>query len=454
MKILVANRGEIALRVMRSIQEMGHSCIGVYSEADKDSPHVEAAAESWCLGPAPAAQSYLDINKVITAAKLSGAAVVHPGYGFLSENPDFASACEQAGLVFIGPRGAVMRALADKAATKERVAKAGVPVIPGSQGPVSDLERAKACARDIGYPVLVKASFGGGGRGIYPAASETDLARAWEMARSEAKAAVGKTELYLERFLDDSRHIEVQVAIDKKGVCRAFVERDCTIQRRNQKLLEESPSPFVTAPVRAKMLAAAVKAATACELTALATVEFLLVAQKDEFYFMEINKRIQVEHPVTEELLGLDLVRLQVALALGEPMPAFSHIEDPGSAHAIEARINAEDPAQGFLPQEGWVDSLILPGGPGVRVDTFLKDHLYVGSDYDSLLAKVIASSKQGRSQALSKLRRCLSELKIEGLMTTARMHRRLVDDPIFTQSERWYSTGFMAQWLQTQKWN
>ncbi len=452
MKVLVANRGEIAVRVIRALKEMDFKSVAVYSEEDRSSSPVAMADEAWCLGASPAKESYLNIGRILTAARLSGAQAVHPGYGFLSENDVFASACEDAGLIFIGPKGSVMANLANKAETKRLVKKAGVSVIPGSEGPLGNAQEAMTQARETGYPVLLKASFGGGGRGIYLVRDEGELSRAYQMAQSQANAAVGKKELYLEKFLENTRHVEVQVALDIKSQGQAFVERDCTIQRRNQKLIEESPSPFLGEQARAKLLEAGLRAAQACGISTLATVEFLLMSDRKTFYFMEINKRIQVEHPVTEELLGIDLVQLQIALAMGQRWAPVAAKSD--ARHAIEARINAEDPAQNFLPSEGVVTACQWPGGPGIRVDTYLTPYSTLGVSYDSLAAKIIASSPHGRSGAVARMRRALGELKLEGFSTTASLHQELFADSFFAGGEQWFSTRFLEEWLGRRKFN
>ncbi|MBI2070481.1 MAG: ATP-grasp domain-containing protein [Elusimicrobia bacterium] len=452
MKVLVANRGEIAIRVIRALKELGLSSAAVYSQEDKDSQHVRMADEAWCIGPAPAKESYLNIGRVLTAARLSGAQAVHPGYGFLAENDRFATSCEEAGMVFIGPKGSVMASLANKFATKEIVRKAGVPVIPGSTRALTSAGEALEETRSMGFPVLLKASFGGGGRGITLVKTPEELPRAFDMAQAESKAAFGQDGLYLEKLLHDARHVEVQVARDLKGRVEAFVERDCTIQRRNQKLLEESPSPFIDQAARAKLLEAAGRAMDACQLTTLCTVEFLLLPDTKTFYFMEINKRIQVEHPVTEELLGLDLIRLQIAIAVGEPLTTAPLAL--GARHAIEARINAEDPAQGFLPGEGTVLKCALPGGPGVRVDTFLTPYMTLATSYDSLVAKIIAVSPLGRPAAIAKMRGALGELLIEGIPTTTGFHQRLMEDPVFSGGRQWFNIRYLETWLPQQRFN
>lgn len=460
MKVLVANRGEIAIRVIRALREMGLPSVAVYSDEDRNSPHVALADEAWCLGPGQARQSYLHQGRLLTAAKLAGAGALHPGYGFLSENAAFAGACERAGINFIGPRGEVMARLANKLTTKMIVAGAGVPVIAGSVGPLRDAAHACSVAREINWPVLLKASFGGGGRGIYLVREEGEMPKLFATAQTESRAAVGNTELYLEKHIAGSRHVEVQVACDKKGACVAFVERDCTIQRRHQKLLEESPSVFVDEVLRPLLLAAGRRAAVACGLTSLATVEFLLRPDKKTFYFLEINKRIQVEHPVTEELLGLDLLQLQITLAFGEALPAGIAAQAGRvpqarpSRHVIEVRLNAEDPARNFLPQEGWAYARAMPSGPGVRLDTFLKDSIYIGSSYDSLLAKLIVASDRGRPGALARLKRALAELEIGGLATTAGLYEKLLRDPAFSNGKEWFSTDFLQEWLPKQQWN
>jgi len=452
-KVLVANRGEIALRVIRALKEMSIASVAVYSEADRESPHVALADEAWCVGPGAAKESYLRGDRILTAAKATQAQAIHPGYGFLSENDTFAADCEQSGITFIGPKGNVLKKLANKSATKAMVAGAGVPVIPGSDHDVKNLTEAQGWVKTLGYPVLIKASFGGGGRGIYKVEDNSQLSRAWELAEHEARSATAHGELYLEKCLEDSRHVEVQVARDNQGKTQAFIERDCTIQRRNQKLVEETPSPFVSPQVREKLLRAAALAVEACAMTGLATVEFLLLKDLKTFYFMEINKRIQVEHPVTEELLDVDLVKLQINLALGQAMPKFD-FPPLGKRHSMEVRINTEDPKNNFLPTEGVLSFVSLPGGPGVRCDSYATAGLSVGTNYDSLLAKIICFTPEGRAQTIAKMKRALEELAIDGVTTTRALHQKLLQDPIFAGGDQWYSTRYMGEWIKNQNWS
>ncbi|MFC1521927.1 acetyl/propionyl/methylcrotonyl-CoA carboxylase subunit alpha [Elusimicrobiota bacterium] len=445
MKVLIANRGEIAVRVIRALRELKLKSVAIYSAADKHSPHVSLADESWCIGEARPADTYLRSDKILTAAKLSKAQAVHPGYGFLSENKNFVRDCEKQGLIFIGPRARAMSKLEDKAKNKEIVASGNVPVIPGSRGNLSSCASARKTARSIGYPILLKASYGGGGRGIYRVRSDKDLERAFNIASSEAVSATSRGELYMEKCLQGARHVEMQVAMDQRGATGSFVERDCTMQRRNQKLLEETPSPFVDDVIRARIKRAAENAVSACDLLGLSTVEFLLMPDKKTFYFMEINKRIQVEHPVTEELLGIDLVKLQIKIALGESLPKILP-SDPGSRHSIEVRINAEDPNQGFMPQEGVISSFDMPGGPGIRVDSYVSAGMHVGTNYDSLVAKLIATSANGRHDALVKLKGALEEFNITGIKTTIPFHLSLINDTVFREGRKWLANDFVEK--------
>lgn len=455
MKVLIANRGEIAIRVIRALREMGLKSVAIYSEEDKNALFVSMADEAWCIGPASPSESYLHFKRVISAAIASGAKAVHPGYGFLAENGLFAEACEEAGLLFIGPKGKVLKELADKAKTKDKVMAHGVPGIPGFKGTLEGPEAAKKAAQTVGYPLLLKASFGGGGRGIYLVKDPAELERAYGQAMTESKGATGRDELYMEKFLEDTRHVEIQVARDLHGNVQAFVERDCTIQRRNQKLLEETPSPFVDEKTRQIMMKAAASAVEACDLTGLSTVECLLLPDKKTFYFMEINKRIQVEHPVTEELLGLDLVQLQISMALGEKMPSgLDRFNQFGSRHSIELRLNAEDPAQSFMPGEGLITCYTPAAGPGIRVDSGLTHGSRVGTSYDSLLAKLIATSPYGRKGAIAKLQGALREFVIEGVPTTIPLHTKILSEQQFASGKDWFNTKFLEGWLPKQNFN
>ncbi len=436
-KVLIANRGEIALRIIRTCHEMGLRTVAAYSTADRDSLHVRFADEAVCIGPPPSRESYLRPDRIIAALEVTGADAVHPGYGFLSENADFSAICEDHEVIFIGPRAKTIAMMGDKSVAKETMRKAGVPVVPGSDGAVPNVKAGKAVADDIGYPVMVKASAGGGGRGMRIVREAGEFARQFSAAAGEAEAAFGSGDLYIEKYVDRPRHVEIQVFGDGKGRVVHFGERECTIQRRHQKLLEESPSPVVDAALRARMGAAAVRGAEAVQYAGAGTMEFLVDAAGD-FYFMEMNTRIQVEHPVTEEVTGADLIELQIRIAMGEELPE----EDVAmTGHAIECRINAEDPFNDFRPSPGVVTAFHTPGGQGVRVDT----HAYAGYAippyYDSMIAKLIVYART-RPLAIRKMRRALSEFVIEGVHTTIPFHRRLIEDPAFQAGE--FTTAFL----------
>ena len=438
-RVLIANRGEIAVRVIRACRELEIETVAVYSTADEGSLHVQMATRSVCIGPARAADSYLNQEALITAARATGCDAIHPGYGFLSENPDFADLCEQNGLKFIGPSGSVIRRMGNKAAARALMQKSGVPVVPGSDGPVRNAKQASALAEAIGYPVLIKASAGGGGRGMRRVDRAEDLPALFDAARSEAEACFGNGEVYLEKLILNPRHIEFQILADQQGNMIHLGERDCSIQRRNQKLIEESPSKALTPELRAKMGAAAVVAARAAGYTNAGTVEFVL-SSEGAFYFIEMNTRIQVEHPVTEFVTGVDLVREQLRIAAGLPL-SLSQEEVRQSGHAIECRVNAEDPRQDFLPCPGDIGFLHLPGGPGVRVDSALYSGCTLSPYYDSLCAKVIVHAPT-RLEALRKLRRALEELVIEGCPTTADLCYLICYHPGFMTGR--YDTGFL----------
>lgn len=438
-RVLIANRGEIAVRVIRACRELEIETVAVYSTADEGSLHVQMATRSVCIGPARAADSYLNQEALITAARATGCDAIHPGYGFLSENPDFADLCEQNGLKFIGPSSSVIRRMGNKAAARALMQKSGVPVVPGSDGPVRNAKQASALAEAIGYPVLIKASAGGGGRGMRRVDRAEDLPALFDAARSEAEACFGNGEVYLEKLILNPRHIEFQILADQQGNMIHLGERDCSIQRRNQKLIEESPSKALTPELRAKMGAAAVAAARAAGYTNAGTVEFVL-SSEGAFYFIEMNTRIQVEHPVTEFVTGVDLVREQLRIAAGLPL-SLSQEEVRQSGHAIECRVNAEDPRQDFLPCPGDIGFLHLPGGPGVRVDSALYSGCTLSPYYDSLCAKVIVHAPT-RLEALRKLRRALEELVIEGCPTTADLCYLICYHPGFMTGR--YDTGFL----------
>jgi len=436
-KVLIANRGEIALRIIRTCHEMGLRTVAVYSTADRDALHVRFADEAVCIGPPPSRESYLRPDRIIAAVEVTGADAVHPGYGFLAENADFSAICEDHGVIFIGPKAGTISLMGDKSAAKETMRKAGVPVVPGSDGVAPDVRTGKKIADGIGYPVMVKASAGGGGRGMRIVRQAGDFTRQFSAAGAEAEAAFGSGDLYIEKYVDGPRHVEIQVFGDGKGHVVHFGERECSIQRRHQKLVEESPSPVVDADLRARMGDAAVRGAKAVQYAGAGTVEFLVDAFGD-FYFMEMNTRIQVEHPATEEVTGADLIELQIRIAMGEGVPEK---EVPMTGHAIECRINAEDPLNDFRPSPGVVTAFHTPGGKGVRVDT----HAYAGYAippyYDSMIAKLIVYART-RTLAIRKMMRALDEFVIEGVHTTIPFHRRLMEDPSFQAGE--FTTAFL----------
>ncbi len=427
-KILIANRGEIALRVVRACQELGIGSIAVFSEVDRFSPHVLSAEEALPIGPPQATRSYLDIDRILEAARQSGAEAVHPGYGFLAESPEFARRVQEAGFVFIGPAPSAIAEMGDKTAARARMVAAGVPVVPGSDGPVGDAGEAREVADRIGYPVLLKAVAGGGGKGMRVVEAPADLDRALGAAQREATQAFGDGRVYVERYLAEPRHIEFQVLADREGRTLHLGERECSIQRRHQKLIEESPSPAVEPETRRRMGRLAVEAARAVGYEGAGTVEFLV--QDGEFYFLEMNTRIQVEHPVTEMVTGVDLVQAQIRIAAGEPLSIEPDDRWP-IGHSLECRISGEDPFEGFFPSAGRVESLEVPTGPGVRWDGGIAEHFEVGPDYDPLLGKLIVHAPT-REQAIRRMRRALRELQIEGIRTTQPFHLAVMDDPDF----------------------
>lgn len=442
-KILVANRGEIALRVIRACKDMDIKSVGVYSEADSESLHLRFADETVCIGAAVSAKSYLSIENILAAATETGADAIHPGYGYLAENEDFAKACLDEALVFIGPTPDNLRLAGNKISAKQIMENAGIPVIPSSPGGVTDLEEAKGLCADIGYPVMIKASGGGGGRGIRVCPTEEVLAEEFPVARMEAGAAFGNDELYIEKLIVDPRHIEFQIVADTFGNIAHLGERECTIQRRFQKLIEESPSPRLSPELRQAMGDAAIAAARAVNYVNAGTVEFL-VDRSDNFYFMEINARIQVEHPVTELTTGIDLVREQIDIAAGKRIDyAFEDLNLRG--WAIECRINAEDPARGFLPSPGTVASFHAPAGYGVRVDTHLYQGYALPIYYDSLVAKLIAFDLS-REGAIRIMKRALAEFDLDPLKTTIPLHLEIMDDPDFQKGE--FSTDFIKRFV------
>jgi acetyl-CoA carboxylase biotin carboxylase subunit len=430
-KILIANRGEIALRIIRTCREMGIRTVLAHSTADVDSLPVRLADESICVGPADARASYLNIPGIISAAEITDSEAIHPGYGFLAENPAFADICEACGITFIGPSPTAIRMMGDKAQARRLVKQAEAPVLPGSDGPLEDLDAARAVAEAIGYPIILKASAGGGGRGMRIVRDPEGLERAYHTCQSEAAAAFGSPEIYCEKFVADARHIEVQVLGDRSGTRVHLGERDCSVQRRHQKLLEESPAPEIRAETRAGLARAALVVAATVNYETAGTVEFL-VDEAGNFYFIEMNTRIQVEHPVTEMVTGIDLIREQIRVAAGEPL-GFRPEEVRASGHAIECRINAEDPDT-FVPSAGRITAWRPPGGFGVRVDSHLMAPYTVPPFYDSLLAKIIVRGED-RGEALDRMRRALSETVIEGVKTTIPFHLKLLSDPTFLRS-------------------
>ncbi len=430
-KLLIANRGEIAVRVIRACRELGVEAVAVYSSADRLAPHVLLADAAVPIGPAPATQSYLNADALLEAARLTGAEAIHPGYGFLAENAEFARQVEEAGLVFVGPPSDAIRAMGNKTEARARMKAAGVPVVPGSEA-VADAATGSRLAREIGFPVLLKAAAGGGGKGMRVVEEPDSLAAALEAARSEARGAFGDDRVYVERYLERPRHLEVQILADSHGKVIHLGERECSIQRRHQKLIEEAPSPVVDAALRERLGAVAVAAAEAVGYVGAGTVEFLY--QDDEFYFLEMNTRIQVEHPVTEAVTGVDLVQAQIRIAAGEPL-GFDMSPEWPCGHSIECRISAEDPAAGFLPTAGRIEVLRVPGGRGVRWDSGISERFEVGLDYDPLLAKLIVHAHT-RHDAIRRMLAALNELEIVGIPTTAPFHRAVMQEPDFLAGE------------------
>jgi len=436
-KILIANRGEIALRVIRTCKEMGIKTVAVYSTADAESLHVKFADEAVCIGPPPSNLSYLKMSNIIAAAEITNADAIHPGYGFLSENAKFSKICQEHGIKFIGASPEMIDRMGDKASAKATMKAAGVPCVPGSEGILESYEQAEAIAKEFGYPVMLKATAGGGGKGMRAVWKQEELLKAWESARQESAAAFGNDGMYLEKLIEEPRHIEIQVVGDSYGKACHLSERDCSVQRRHQKLTEETPSPFMTDKLRDKMGEAAVKAAEYIKYEGAGTVEFLVDKHRN-FYFMEMNTRIQVEHPITEQVIDYDLIREQIMVAAGIPISGKNYLPQ---LHAIECRINAEDPYNDFRPSPGKITTLHAPGGHGVRLDT----HVYAGytipPNYDSMIAKLITTA-QTRQEAINKMKRALDEFVIEGVKTTIPFHRQLMDDERYVAGD--YTTAFM----------
>lgn len=439
-KILIANRGEIALRVIRTCHEMGIKTVAVYSTADKDSLHVKFADEAVCIGPPPSKDSYLNMANIIAAAEITNADAIHPGYGFLSENAKFSEICRQNNIKFIGASPEMINAMGDKSNAKDTMKKCGVPTIPGSEGLLKDVDEAREVAAIIKYPVIIKATAGGGGRGMRIIWKEEDLQAAWDSATQEATAAFGNGALYMEKYIEEPRHIEIQIVGDQYGKACHLSERDCSVQRRHQKLVEETPSPFMTPELRDAMGDAAVKAALAISYEGVGTVEFLVDKHRN-FYFMEMNTRIQVEHPITEEVIDYDLIREQILVASGVPISGKNYYPQ---LHAIECRINAENPFMNFAPSPGKITTLHTPGGHGVRVDSHVYSGYTIPPNYDSMVGKLITVA-QTREEAIAKMQRALSEYVIEGVKTTIPFHLKLMQNEDFKKGN--YTTKFLETW-------
>ena len=436
-KILIANRGEIAMRLIRTCKEMGIQTVAVYSKADEESLHVRFADEAVCIGPASSSESYLKSANIIAAAEITNADAIHPGYGFLSENSKFSKICQEHKIKFIGASPEMIDKMGDKASAKATMKKAGVPTIPGSEGIVDNLEDAQKIAQKIGYPIMLKATAGGGGKGMRIVPKAKDLLKAWEDARQESKASFDNDDMYIEKFIENPRHIEIQIIGDSKGEAAHLSERDCSIQRRHQKLIEETPSPFMTEKLRNEMGEAAVKAAKAVKYEGAGTIEFL-VDKNRKFYFMEMNTRIQVEHPITEQVIDYDLIREQIKIANGEAISGKNYFPNLCS---IECRINAEDPFNDFMPNPGRILNLHLPGGHGIRIDTHVYSGYIIPPHYDSMIAKLITTA-QTREEAINKMQRALDEFLIEGVKTTIPFHQKVMAHPKFLSGK--YTTKFM----------
>ncbi|TCS84032.1 acetyl-CoA carboxylase biotin carboxylase subunit [Tepidibacillus fermentans] len=440
-KILIANRGEIAVRIIRACKEMGIHTVAVYSEADKEALHVKMADEAYCIGPTASKDSYLKFANIISVAKLTESDAIHPGYGFLAENPDFAEVCSEFQIEFIGPTPEAIKKMGEKAVAKETMKAAGVPVVPGSDGLIEDVEEAVQLSEEIGYPVIIKATAGGGGKGMRVAYNSEELRKSIQMAQQEAAQAFGNPGVYLEKYLENPRHIEIQIIADKHGNVVHLGERDCSIQRRHQKLVEEAPSPALTSELREKMGEAAVRAAKAVNYHGAGTIEFLL--DGDKFYFMEMNTRIQVEHPVTELITGVDLIKEMIRVAAGEPL-SFKQEDIKFNGWAIECRINAEDPAKNFMPSPGTIDFYLPPGGLGVRVDSAAYPGYTISPFYDSMVAKLIVWGRD-REEAISRMKRALSEFAMSGVKSTIPFHLKLLDHELFVKGE--FDTKFLEKY-------
>ncbi|MBT6170626.1 MAG: acetyl-CoA carboxylase biotin carboxylase subunit [Flavobacteriaceae bacterium] len=438
-KILIANRGEIALRIIRTCKEMAIKTVAVYSVVDEESLHVRFADEAVCIGPPSSSESYLKIANIIAAAEITNADAIHPGYGFLSENARFSKICEEHKIKFIGASAEMIEKMGDKASAISTMKEAGIPTIPGSEGVVETLDEAKKIAKKIGYPIMIKATAGGGGKGMRAVWKEKDFSNLWESAKNEAQASFGNDEIYMEKLVENPRHIEIQIVGDKFGRACHLSERDCSIQRRHQKLTEETPSPFMTDTLRNKMGKAAVQAAEFIKYEGVGTIEFLVDKDRN-FYFMEMNTRIQVEHPITEQVIDYDLIKEQIKVAAGIKITGNHYLP---KLHSIECRINAEDPYTGFRPSPGKITNLHLPGGHGVRLDTHVYSGYVIPPNYDSMIAKLIVTA-QNRKEAIQKMKRALDEFIIEGIKTTIPFHRQLMDDEDYISGN--YTTKFMEE--------
>jgi len=444
-KILIANRGEIALRIIRTCKEMGIKTVAVYSTADAESLHVKFADEAVCIGPPPSNESYLKMSNIIAAAEITNADAIHPGYGFLSENAKFSRICDEHDIKFIGASGDMIDRMGDKANAKSTMLEAGVPCVPGSEGVIETFEDCVKTAEETGYPVMLKASAGGGGKGMRAVWKAKDLRDAWDSARQESKAAFGNDDMYMEKLIEEPRHIEIQIIGDSTGKACHLSERDCSVQRRHQKLTEETPSPFMTDELREKMGKSAVKASEYIKYEGAGTVEFLVDKHRN-FYFMEMNTRIQVEHPITEQVVDYDLIREQIRVAAGIPISGKNYLPQ---LHSIECRINAEDPYHGFRPSPGKITTLHAPGGHGVRLDTHVYAGYMIPPNYDSMIAKLITTA-QSREEAINKMKRALDEFVIEGIKTTIPFHRQLMDHPDYVAGN--YTTKFMEDFVMEKK--
>jgi acetyl-CoA carboxylase biotin carboxylase subunit len=442
-KILIANRGEIALRIVRACRELGIKTLAVYSEADVQSLHVQLADEAICIGGPKSADSYMRADRIISAAEIADVDAIHPGYGFLSENSKFAEQCESCNIRFIGPKSQTIKIMGDKAVARNTVQKAGVPTVPGSDGPVDSESEATKVARKIGYPIIIKAVAGGGGRGMRIAHNDVSFAKEYHLARAEAEKTFNNASVYIEKYIQNPRHIEFQILADSHGKVLHLGERDCSVQRRHQKLIEESPSPFLSSDLRKRMGKAAIRAATAAQYENAGTIEFI-VDSRGEFFFIEMNTRIQVEHPVTEEVTGIDLIKEQIRIASGEKL-TFDQKDIEFRGHAIECRINAEDPARNFIPSPGTIGLYYAPGGHGVRVDSHVYSGYTIPPYYDSMIGKLIAHG-DNRKMALERMYRALSEYLIRGIKTTIPLHKAILSDPVFIAGKA--TTGYLEEFL------